>query len=112
MSDLDRLVYAAKDGYAGSTNLVGTTPYLSRKSTHIEGPIDHLDRVSMFLNVYSDIMRGVPPTSVVHEAFAADYPATVAPARRLAAGDSLALGASGKFADVYGRLSTLVADVE
>ncbi len=38
MSGLRVLQYGAREGWAGSTNLFGTTPYLSRKSIRIHGP--------------------------------------------------------------------------
>lgn len=38
MSGLRVLHYAAREGWAGSTNLFGTTPYLSRKPIRISGP--------------------------------------------------------------------------
>ena len=38
MSGLRTLFYAARDPYAGSTNLLGTTWYLSRKPIKVSGP--------------------------------------------------------------------------
>ena len=38
MSGLRTLHYASRDPYAGSVNLLGTTPYLSYKPIHIVGP--------------------------------------------------------------------------
>jgi tRNA(Arg) A34 adenosine deaminase TadA len=38
MSGVRNLVYAARDPFAGSTNLLGKTPYLSRKPITIQGP--------------------------------------------------------------------------
>jgi len=38
MSGLRTLHYASRDPYAGSVNLLGTTPYLSHKPIHIVGP--------------------------------------------------------------------------
>lgn len=38
MSDIKTLYYAARDPWAGSTNLLGTTPYLSRKPFKVHPP--------------------------------------------------------------------------
>jgi hypothetical protein len=38
MSGLRELRYAARDPFAGSINLLGTTPYLSRKPIRVFGP--------------------------------------------------------------------------
>ena len=38
MSGIRTIHYAARDGYAGSTDLLGATPYLSRKNIKVVGP--------------------------------------------------------------------------
>jgi tRNA(Arg) A34 adenosine deaminase TadA len=38
MSGIRKIYFAARDAYAGSTDLLGTTPYLSRKSIRVIGP--------------------------------------------------------------------------
>lgn len=55
MSGIRNLRYAAKDKYGGSTNLRGTTPYLSKKPIVIEGPVKYLEQLSILLNVYFDL---------------------------------------------------------
>jgi tRNA(Arg) A34 adenosine deaminase TadA len=40
MSGIRQLHYAARDPWAGSVNLLNTTPYLSRKPIHATGPED------------------------------------------------------------------------
>lgn len=40
MSDVKALHFAAHDPWAGSTDLLGTTPYLSRKPIRVTGPQD------------------------------------------------------------------------
>jgi len=40
MSGVHTLHYAARESHAGSTNLLGTTPYLSRKPIKVFGPPD------------------------------------------------------------------------
>lgn len=42
MSDVKTLYYAARDPWAGSANLLGTTPYLSRKSFKVHPPENEL----------------------------------------------------------------------
>jgi tRNA(adenine34) deaminase len=38
MMSIKNVYFAARDPYAGSTNQLGKTPYLSRKTIHIRGP--------------------------------------------------------------------------
>ena len=52
MSGLRELHYAARDTYAGSTDLLGITPYLRRKPIRIHGPADpHLEAIIVALHV-------------------------------------------------------------
>ncbi len=104
MSDVKKLVYAAADRFGGSTNLLGKTPYLSRKSIQVQGPVTNLEQVSIFLNVYCDILRGVDVPDVVHGELARDYPAAVERALELAPEDSLAIAKQTEFAQVYDRI--------
>jgi tRNA(Arg) A34 adenosine deaminase TadA len=90
MSDVETLRYAARDPFGGSTNLLGTTPYLSRKTRHIHGPVDVLESVSIFLFVYHDLVTGVE-SEAVHGAMADGQAAAVEAAGRVAAGDERAL---------------------
>jgi tRNA(adenine34) deaminase len=46
MSGLRELHYAARDPYAGSVNLLGATPYLSRKPIRVSGPHPALETLS------------------------------------------------------------------
>lgn len=101
MSDVSKLIFAARDRFGGSTNLLGKTPYLSRKPTTVQGPIEFLGELSIFLNVYSDIQRGIGAPDAVHEAFAKDYPSTVKEAYRLAPNDSLRIATQPDFEVVY-----------
>ncbi len=45
MSGLRQLHYASRDPYAGSVNLLGATPYLSRKPIRVTGPHPQLEPV-------------------------------------------------------------------
>ena len=109
MSDVEKLVFAAKDRYGGSTNLLGTTPYLSRKPVQVEGPVDHLEQVSVFLNVYSDLLRGGDVATVVHDEFAKDYPAVVQRARELAPEDSLGIKDVRGFGEVHDVIREVIS---
>jgi tRNA(adenine34) deaminase len=53
MSGLRQLYYAARDPYAGSVNLLGATPYLSRKPIQVLGPHPELEPLSIALIVES-----------------------------------------------------------
>ncbi len=105
MSDVKSLRYAARDGYAGSTDLLGSTPYLSRKKRSLTGPEPDLEQVSVFLNVYWDLRRGgVDRPDVVHEAFAGIYPRAVAQAQALAPIDALAIEGERSFGPVFEKI--------
>lgn len=58
MSSLREVHYAARDGYAGSTNLYGATPYLQVKPIRVHGPHAGLEDVVMTLNVEYFIRNG------------------------------------------------------
>jgi tRNA(Arg) A34 adenosine deaminase TadA len=60
MSSVRTLHYAARDPYAGSTNLLGATPYLSRKPIRVVAPCDQtLELVLTALMVETEIrLRG------------------------------------------------------
>jgi tRNA(adenine34) deaminase len=77
MSGIRNLEYAAKDKYAGSTNLKDTTPYLSRKPIKINGPIAFLEELTILLNVYFDLSRGFTKGDIVQKMMAEDYPRAV-----------------------------------
>ena len=59
MSGLRQLHYAARDSFAGSVNLLGTTPYLSRKPIQVFGPVAALENLSVGLVVES-MLRDSP----------------------------------------------------
>ncbi len=59
MAGMRSLFFAARDPYAGSTNLLGTTPYLSRKPVVVNGPLDrHMEILVNGLYVGSELLRG------------------------------------------------------
>ena len=51
MSGIRALHYASRDPYAGSVNLLGATPYLSRKPVRVFGPHPLLEIISAALSV-------------------------------------------------------------
>lgn len=81
MSGVRNLAYAAKDKYGGSTNLVKTTPYLSKKSIHIHGPVPNLDNLSILLHIYYDLELDYEKGPRVHSEMEKDYPFAVELAR-------------------------------
>ncbi|WP_449539752.1 nucleoside deaminase [Ferdinandcohnia sp. Marseille-Q9671] len=82
MSGIKNLAFAAKDKYGGSTNLVGTTPYLSRKQIKIAGPIQQLANLSILLNVYFDLKLGYEKGIAVIDMMEEDYPYAVSLAKQ------------------------------
>ena len=58
MSDVKTIHFAARDPWAGSTNLLGTTPYLSRKPIKVFEPYDAvLEDVLVALHTEYEIYR-------------------------------------------------------
>ncbi|KAA0546970.1 nucleoside deaminase [Bacillus sp. BGMRC 2118] len=104
MSGIRNLEYAAKDRYGGSTNLRGTTPYLSRKPIKINGPIPYLEELSVILNIYFDKMIDYTKAFPVHDDFAVDYPNAVRIAYKWVDETKLADYQNITIEQVYGRL--------
>ncbi|MFD1737806.1 NUDIX domain-containing protein [Bacillus salitolerans] len=77
MSGIRNLKYGAKDKYGGSTNLKDTTPYLSLKPITIEGPICHLENLSILLQYYYDYSIQYVKAHSVHDAMAEEYPRAI-----------------------------------
>jgi tRNA(adenine34) deaminase len=60
MSGVRQFYYAARDPWAGSVNLLGATPYLSRKPVRAVGPSDSdLEQIIIAIQVISGL-EGVP----------------------------------------------------
>lgn len=83
MSDVETLRYAARDPFGGSTNLLRTTPYLSRKTRNVHGPVAVLEEVSIFLFVFHDLAAGIDSPDV-HPAMAEVHPRAVRAAQMAA----------------------------
>ena len=103
MSGIRNLRFAAKDKFGGSTNLFGSTPYLSRKPIRMEGPFDDIGRLSIFLNVYCDLAMS-RDFGGIHDEFAHDYPDVVDIATRLGQGDRLGISQQRDFSKVRKRI--------
>jgi tRNA(adenine34) deaminase len=60
MAGVRQLYYAARDPWAGSANLLGVTPYLSRKPVRASGPSNpDLEQIIIAIQVIS-ALQGVP----------------------------------------------------
>ncbi len=77
MSGIRTLKFGTFDKFGGSTNLCGTTPYLSRKPIKVIGSVPHFEDVSAFFTVYFDISKAYAKGGPVHECMAEDYPEAV-----------------------------------
>lgn len=84
MSGLRELHYAARDPYAGSVNLLGTTPYLSRKPIRVVGPHPELEIISAALSVeWSMVRESDNRSQFVRDHWRVVLPASVALGERL-----------------------------
>ncbi|HSQ16865.1 MAG TPA: nucleoside deaminase [Anaerolineales bacterium] len=78
MSSVRTLHYAARESFAGSTNLLGTTPYLSRKPIRVYGPAEPvLEALVTALAVEFELGDGIFPTSAVLQSWRETIPAGV-----------------------------------
>ncbi len=84
MSGLRTLHYAAPDPWAGAVDLLGTTPYMSRKAIRVERGPEDLALLSLALNVESTLRRDTAPRAEMFlEVWAAHVPQAVALGRAL-----------------------------
>ena len=86
MSGLRILHYASRDPYAGSVNLLGTTPYLSVKSIQVFGPCSSiLETIVMAFYVEKELhdLKGNDHGHVVFEAWSQVVPQGVTFGRTL-----------------------------
>ena len=76
MSGVRTLHYAAREPYAGSTNLLGTTPYLSRKSIKVFGPAEpELEALVTALAMEAELFFRLDPASSVLQSWREVIPA-------------------------------------
>lgn len=88
MMGIRHVHFAARDAYAGSTNLLGVTPYLSKKEILVRGPLNRpVEDAVIALQVLFGLMHSdLPFNSRASEVFAAwetASPGGVALGRRL-----------------------------
>jgi tRNA(adenine34) deaminase len=111
MSGVRTLHYACRDAYAGSANLLGTTPYLSRKLVKAYGPA-RADLETILMAVQTeDLLRNYNQQhSGVLEEWQKIYPGGVALGNRLYGSGALnAMRASQiTTAEMIGRLSQMI----
>ena len=78
MSGLRELRYASRDPYAGSANLLGITPYLSRKPIRVVGPLqDELEWIVMALYVEYALRFGGERYQVVFDEWERAVPQSI-----------------------------------
>ena len=109
------LVYAARDPYAGSTNLLGKTPYLSKKPISVEGPVETLELVSISLMVETILRQELPKRAeVLTSEWRAVTPLAVVVGERLfESGKLQAMGNSGvSIAEVFDLIEEDMKDQE
>jgi tRNA(adenine34) deaminase len=84
MSGVRTLRFAAREPFAGSINLLGKTPYLSRKPIQVHGPPDPgLEALVTALAVEYDLGLGRSPDNLVLSAWREVIPVGVALGERL-----------------------------
>jgi tRNA(adenine34) deaminase len=85
MSGVRAVHYASRDPWAGSTDMLGKTPYLSRKPVQLYPPdLPELEQLVTAMGVCRELLRGiqVPPAQIV--AKRESQPQAVALGERLA----------------------------
>ncbi len=73
MSGVRNLIFAARDRWAGSTDLYNATPYMSKKTLQISGPITALEGVQIALKTYF-ILNSFPENRSILEYWKQDAP--------------------------------------
>jgi tRNA(adenine34) deaminase len=91
MYGLRRLHFAARDPWAGSTNMLGTTPYLSRKIIQVHPPHDpDLESLLVGIGVVAILEERITRTQEVLESKRTFHPTSVAFGQSLFAAGMLA----------------------
>lgn len=83
MSGLRQVAYAARDPYAGSTNLLGTMPYLSRKPIQVTPPQDQMVEAISIGWLLAATVQDFTTRNVVLNAFAGIAPRAAVLGQRL-----------------------------
>lgn len=74
MSGIRNLKYAARDNWAGSTNLQDASPYMSLKPIQVEGPFSSLEQLSLVLNMYFELKINPDAASKVTQCWTESHP--------------------------------------
>ena len=77
MCGVREIRYAARDGWAGSANLVAASPYVASKHMRVTGPEPKVEAVSLVLLTESSLRRASPRSLDVVGAFARARPDAV-----------------------------------
>jgi tRNA(Arg) A34 adenosine deaminase TadA len=77
MCGVREIRYAARDGWAGSANLVAASPYVTSKRMRVTGPEPMVEAVSLVLLTESSLRRASPRGLEVVQAFAQTDPDAV-----------------------------------
>lgn len=90
MSGLRQLYYAAADPFAGSVNLLGRTPYLSRKPIQVFGPTDPvLEQIILAMQIDFFLRRDDDRAGMVLESWRVAKPDAIQFGQRLFAENHL-----------------------
>lgn len=111
MSGIRNLEFAAKDKWAGSTNLKDATPYMSFKPIKVTGPIIYLEQLSIVLNIYFDLRLKNGETNPVSDRMAEDYPEAASLAKLWLAKGKLESPQELKIQDLYQSMMNSIFDV-
>jgi tRNA(Arg) A34 adenosine deaminase TadA len=85
MAGIRSLYFAARDPYAGSTDLIGATPYMRRKQVQVNGPQDlEFETLVNALYVGSELLKNPSPTHASLAVFREQQPRAVTLGSRLA----------------------------
>ncbi|RLQ92723.1 nucleoside deaminase [Planomicrobium sp. Y74] len=104
MSGIRNLKFAAKDKWAGSTNLKDATPYMSLKAIKIEQTIYSLEQLSIVLNIYFEYMIHFGKDTAVTNSWKEDYPAEAKVAEKWFAERKLDSPLQMEVSEVFGML--------
>jgi tRNA(adenine34) deaminase len=112
MSGLRTLLFAARDPYAGSTDLLGTTWYLSHKPIKVSGPAPELESaiIAMFVERELGYYCGKLPVGIFWEKYGSVLPEGIELGKRLFEQGELKKMRTSRIPDdeVYNRILQLV----
>lgn len=84
MSGVRNLFFAGRDPYAGSTNLLGKTSYMSKKPIIVNGPDPELEKISVAMCVESKLRNSFGAgVELLHNVWRKEMPQAVALGEKL-----------------------------